>query len=283
MNLVGKILTGLIALFSVLFMAFALAVYAAHTNWKNKVMDPQSGLQAQLDKEKKNVKDLNAQVDKLKQDLDAERKALVARVKSLEDEKGRLQTERAKQEKDLAALDQKWREATGAVTAASVNVTGLAEQVKQLRDNIRAAEKKQNEDFDKMKKMTDQMHQLASDLGALKGTNQTLVADLQKYRKVLDLFGLKGDPELYTKVAPPVDGHVVAVSEPGAGLIELSVGSDLGIEKGQTLEVYRRDGNAYLGRVEIVSTEPDKSVAKILPNLQRGAIQKGDRIASRLQ
>ena len=283
MNLVGKILTGLIALFSVLFMAFALAVYAAHQNWRNKVMDPQTGLQAQLNKEKQNVQDLNGQVDKLKQDLDREKKDLLARVKSLEDEKGRLQTERTKLEKDLAALQDKLREATGAVTAAQVNVTGLAEQVKQLRDSIRAAEKKQNEDFDKMKKMTEQMHQFASELSALKGTNQTLVADLQKYRKVLDLFGLKGDPELYAKVAPPVDGHVVAVSEPGTGLIELSVGSDLGIEKGQTLEVYRRDGNAYLGRVEIVSTEPNKAVAKILPNLQKGTIQKGDRIASRLQ
>ncbi len=283
MNLVGKILTVLIMVFSVLFMAFALAVYAAHLNWRNKVMDPQNGLQAQLNKEKQSVQNLNGEVDTLKLDLDREKKDLSARVKSLEDEKGRLQNERVKLEKDLAVLVEDLRKANGAVTAASVNVAGLADQVKQLRDNVRAAEKKQNEDFTKMTKMTDQMHQLANELTALKGTNQTLVADLQKYRKVLDLFGLKGDPELYTKVAPPVDGHVVAVSDPGTGLIELSVGSDLGIEKGQTLEVYRRDGNAYLGRVEIVSTEPNKSVAKILPSLQRGAIQKGDRIASRLQ
>ena len=39
----------------------------------------------------------------------------------------------------------------------------------------------------------------------------------------------------------------------------------------------------YLGRVEVTDTLPDKVVAKILPEMQKGAIQGGDRVASQLK
>jgi len=75
MNLVGKILTALIALFSVVFMTFALAVYATHTNWRDKVMNPENGLQAQLKKEQDAKKELQGQLERLMAEREAERKA----------------------------------------------------------------------------------------------------------------------------------------------------------------------------------------------------------------
>jgi len=68
------------------------------------------------------------------------------------------------------------------------------------------------------------------------------------------------------------------------GLIEISVGSDAGLHKGHRLEVYRTgaSGSTYLGRVEVVEAVPDRAVCKIVPEFQKGAIQKGDHVASRL-
>ena len=37
MTLLGKILTILILVMSILFMAFAVSVYATHTNWRDQV------------------------------------------------------------------------------------------------------------------------------------------------------------------------------------------------------------------------------------------------------
>ena len=48
MNLVGKIFIVLIFVMSILFMGFVVAVYATHTNWRDVVMKPETGLQAQL-------------------------------------------------------------------------------------------------------------------------------------------------------------------------------------------------------------------------------------------
>ena len=42
MNLVGKIFVVLILVMSVVFMAFAMAVYATHRNWREVVVNEQA-------------------------------------------------------------------------------------------------------------------------------------------------------------------------------------------------------------------------------------------------
>ncbi len=79
-------------------------------------------------------------------------------------------------------------------------------------------------------------------------------------------------------VPPPVDGIIESVGKDG--LVQISLGSDDGIEKGHKLEVYR--GGKYLGRIEVWQTAPDSSVARILPEFRKGPIAKEDRVATRL-
>ena len=79
-------------------------------------------------------------------------------------------------------------------------------------------------------------------------------------------------------IAPRLDGYVTAVSD--KNLIEISIGSDDGLRAHHFMEVYRK--NTYVGRVEIVMVEPDRAVAKIIPEFRRGIIKKGDRVATKL-
>ena len=81
---------------------------------------------------------------------------------------------------------------------------------------------------------------------------------------------------------PRVDGVVTAT--PGAGLVEISLGSDQGLRKGHRLEVYRIGGgqSTYVGRVEVVRTAATRSVCKIDPKYQNSNIMVGDRVASRI-
>jgi hypothetical protein len=80
------------------------------------------------------------------------------------------------------------------------------------------------------------------------------------------------------RIPPKVDGIVVNVGD--KDLIEISIGEDDGILIGHQLDVYRDD--AYLGKVKIVKTSPDRAVAEIIPEFKRGAIRKGDRVATKL-
>ena len=83
-------------------------------------------------------------------------------------------------------------------------------------------------------------------------------------------------------VVPTVDGVVSQTRRSGgAQYVEVTIGADDGLKTGNTLEVFR--GDRYLGRLDIVSTSPDKSVGKVDRRYQQGQIQEGDRVATRLK
>ena len=48
MNLVGKIFIISIAVMSLVFMSFALAVYATHKNWRDAISNPDTGFAKEL-------------------------------------------------------------------------------------------------------------------------------------------------------------------------------------------------------------------------------------------
>ena len=70
MNLVGKIFVVLIFVMSLVFMAFAMAVYATHRNWREEVTRPRErsaagkelGLQYQLDERQGGKQELEESV-----------------------------------------------------------------------------------------------------------------------------------------------------------------------------------------------------------------------------
>jgi hypothetical protein len=80
-----------------------------------------------------------------------------------------------------------------------------------------------------------------------------------------------------------VEGLITAVQ--GGGLVEISIGADSGVQKGHRLDVFRvaPSGNKYVGRLEVLKTAPDKAVCKIIPSFQQSEVQKGDRVASKIE
>lgn len=289
MNLVGKIFIVLIFIMSLVFMSFVVAVYATHTNWRDIVMnttvtaEKPLGLKPQLDQAKARNQELSDQLDKLKQEAIAEKAARQQQLGKLESENEQLKQQRDQQLKDLAKLEQQVREAVAAMEATQKTAAALRTEVEGLRGEIRTAQKQRDAHFEQVVKVTDELHQNVNELKAVQDRNKTLAADYAKALEVLRKFDLKPDPSAYSGVPPKVEGKVDAVN--GAGSIEISIGSDEGLMKGHQLDVYRIGQGAavYLGRIEITATQPDKSVAKILPEFQKGQIQVGDSVASKLK
>jgi hypothetical protein len=80
---------------------------------------------------------------------------------------------------------------------------------------------------------------------------------------------------------PPagLEGTVKAVNAQ-AGIATISLGSDAGLRKGHTLEVFRiRPEPKYLGKIQIVSVGPAEAVGKIMSRTPH-EIQVGDRVMS---
>jgi uncharacterized phage infection (PIP) family protein YhgE len=275
MNLVGKIFTVLICLFCVVLMAMSMVVYATHKNWNEKA----ASLDKTVQQERKNKAELDGQLTQLRNDIATEKKLLNDSLAALTTEATTLKNERAGQEKRLTELDTKQRDAVAKMGVAQERFAAQKAQLDQVEKQLRAAEQARDTSFVETVKKTDELHQVVAEVNNLQKLNKGIVDDLRKYRTAVERRGVKVDAP---DVAPPVDGRIMVVSGAGGGLMEVSVGGDQGLSAGHKLEVYRvgAAGPQYLGRVEVVSTTPHNAAVKILPDFQKGPMQKGDNVTN---
>ena len=279
MNLVGKIMIVLILVMSILFMGFALAVYSTHQNWRDLVDGP-NGLKVQnqrLSQEKDQLENLVAEANnKLAFERAARREAL-ANLVTRENQKNQQLLAR---EQQYADLQSQHRQALETVNTAQTTLNALKEEVQTLRDANRKARQERNEAFMLAKQLTDDINRGQGDLRLMKMRNSELVQTVSRQGLVLDRNGLNEFSPV-DNIAPHVEGQVTRVVD---GLVEVSIGSDEGLQEGHTLRVFRINGKvgAYLANIEIVDTNSDRAVGRIVPGTREGIIRKGDRVATKI-
>ncbi len=283
MNLVGKIFVVLVLLMSVIFAAFAVAVYATHKNWM-LVVDNASpgpgqdlGLRQQLEQRQQRLQELTDRRNALAMQLEEEKSAYEQVRVKLENEKEELRRERDHRDKELADLTQAHREAIAAVDASHKELARLRSDIDTLRKEILTAQKERDDHFKEVVRLTDQLHAAVFELNQLKETNRELLVELTDMKNKLRAAKIDPDAEMGL---PVVEGLVLAIL--GDGLVEISIGSDDGIRQNHQLYVYRTGGgrNMFVGKIEVLRTDVDRSVCKIIES--QGNLAKGDRVASQL-
>ena len=282
MTLLGKVFTVLIFVMSVLFMGFAVAVFATHKNWKMLVTNDAAtekypkGYKKRLDEELQTNKSLREEIEKLKLQLAQEQAARRHAIGALETKWTEASQRLGEKQAELVTLQATEGEAAAALKTAQITVDGLRSQVAQLRVDIRTAQTDRDLQFKKVVDLTDQLHAAQGLERNMKERQVQLIAEITRYKEIVD----KLPDDLKEKVrasAPSVYGTVIAVEK---NLIEVAVGSDDGLKVGHRLEGFR--DNAYLGNAEILKTEPNKSVARVDEKSQKGKIEVRDRVATRL-
>ncbi len=271
MNLVGKIFTVLILVLSILFMGFAMMVYATHRNWKELASQKQVDL-TRLRGENSQLAD---EIEQHKSDLAHERAArriALARLESQVQEKEQQFEARNQQYTELLA---KQRSATDAVLNAQRQLDQVKEQITKLENEIRVAREDRDQQFAQVRDLTDQMHQAEGIRRRLEQRMQTLTEDFTRATTVLKAYDL-GIETPVTNIPPEVRGEVLSV---GPDMIEISIGEDDGIKPGHTVVVSRRD--KYLARAEIMKVTPDRAVGRI--QYRNAPIQEGDRVQTKVE
>ncbi|MFT7642642.1 MAG: hypothetical protein ACI9G1_004400 [Pirellulaceae bacterium] len=86
------------------------------------------------------------------------------------------------------------------------------------------------------------------------------------------------DEQAEDRLPKDLGGRITAVKSDRL-LVEISLGSDDGVKPGHAMIVYR--GKDYRGQIEIVKTQADRAVAKILVKLQRGRISIDDNVVAK--
>lgn len=286
MNLLGKIFTVLIFVMSLVFMSFAVAVYSTHKNWREMVMRPREeagpgkplGLKYQLEDARKLVQELQDRISRLETELSNEKTARqndVSKLKTELDDMIRKNQDLEQQIKTVTTEKNQATQALGEVTALNKS---LLDETTDLRQKWMAALKERDDISSRLTTASVQLLQSEAELKRLKEQLLQVNKQYTDALAVLQLFGLNADPEYY-KVAT-VQGVVTAVRS--NGLVEISIGSDDGVRKGGLLRVIRADGTMYLGQIEVLETQPDRAVCRIVPGTQQGAVQPGDKVRSDL-
>ncbi|OAI48160.1 hypothetical protein AYO44_07825 [Planctomycetaceae bacterium SCGC AG-212-F19] len=282
MTTMGKVLVFINFLFSVLTGALIIMVFITRTNWA-KGFDE---VKRDLERERNNFLSEREQKYALEKAKTEEDNQKDGKIK----EQGELLKIRDAEKADLSKQrdEAKGRELESAL--ALNKATAVAEAMKVENKSLEEQNKEKAEHIIKLGLQNKEYKQEAikarTDLQSAIDRNQQLLAKLvESDRKLAALQGDRAAQAGREAVNPPPDdiyGRVTEVNE-GTGWVKINLGSDSGIVKNNTLEVYRLQPRpAYVGTLRIYEVRPNEAIGKLMGAGPRGRIQKDDEVASRI-
>jgi hypothetical protein len=291
MNLVGKIFIVLIVVMALIFMAMTMAVYTAQRNWrevvtleKEKAAGKEPGLQWQLKDLRQANEELKNEKDKLEKDTTAERTSLQQQLTKLQTEYELAKKDRTSLQAGRAELEKEKRDAVAAMSATQKNAEDYRKERDKLRTTLSESQQDRDKHFDAVVRLTNDLNEAVSDKEQLRKRSVELAKDLAKADEALRWHGLPDKNSNYKSKTPP-EVSAIVTSVHGDGLIGISLGSDAGLRKGHHLEIYRVNGaqKIYVGRAEVVTTDPSESVCKMDRKFQNSDVMVNDRVTSKIQ
>jgi hypothetical protein len=286
MTAVGKILVFLNLVFSLVVGAFVIMMYLARTHWVDeykKVGDQVKVLAASEQTYRseaiKAEQDAAAKIARAQADLKKIQADLEAQVAENNQMRERLAKAEQQRTGDLALSSL----ATSEVQKRQADVSQVREALKKADEVNTALVKKNNELLEQAtaaniekqaalalaKKMEDQVQQMARDMERMRISGGRGTATVRDNRR--------------NPPAESVEGLIKATDS--SGLMTISIGSDAGLTRGQTLEVFRLSSipsqSKYLGTIRILEATPTQAVAQPVGRMAAPP-QVGDRVASRI-
>jgi hypothetical protein len=280
MTVLGKIVAFVNVILSLGVGALIVANYVARTNWHNAYLESEKNVKAAQE---------NARASDLaREQIDGELKQVKAQLAAKEkdsadkaqDFSSQMKAQTDKLEKQVAAL----KEQLATAGAAAAELQRLHQEVDYLkglvaqRDTQLRDSEKQKEDY------RNAAVQAKIEAQAEQERNNGLNLELERLTKLLQRVPtaptVAGAPPIER---PPQDVEgVVKKVDASSGLVSISIGSDAGIAKGNTLEAYRLTPEPkYLGMLQVLEVRPDQAVCKPFTK-SMGRLQAGDRVASNI-
>lgn len=286
MTAVGKILVFLNLVFSLVVGAFVVMVYMARTNWVHEF----NTLKAQNQVLVASADTYKNEAIKAQQEAEGRIAKVSADLKSVQAD---LDTElkiNDRLSKDLEKLKQQNTKDNALTSLSMTEVNKRQEDVSKLRDRL-----KQETDTNNtlVKKNTDLQNETTAaqiEKRAVQDMNNRLEAQLQQMAKDMARIRASGGSTTTARAGgknpPHEDVEGLVKNTDSSGLMTLTVGSDAGLTKGHTLELFRLNPSMpsqsrYLGTVRVLEATATQAVAQPVGRLAAPP-QAGDRVASRI-
>ena len=290
MTIIGKILTFLIFVFSLLFLGFAIII-----NNTNK--DPRTKMSWY-----EKTKQLEAAVKNSAEDLKANNEQIaavlsqnVALGKELAETRARIETERTELNNKVSVAENSQAQYAAKLAQNQVTIGVIqADNEKRLKENLELSERIKQAEIvraDLIQKLTTANNgRVAAQIerDTLRGRLDETEKNLLKMERDLETKNEKQmqnqNAQNAAKPQPPptdVQGTITKVTPDGT-YVELNKGSDHGLAKNQTLEVYRLNPKAeWVARIRIIQVNDHEAVGMVvLPSNRKVTVLKGDLVGS---
>jgi len=283
MTVLGKILTFVILVLAIVQVAFHVMFHVAQVNYASAFEKTKDQLLATRADNEQNRKDAETARQELAAALTKFEQDKQDPAKQVADAKG----ERDLKQQEVDKLNTQLASLTTDQKASSSVITRRDEEFKRL-------EASNNEKDTRIKVLTDTSNEqrklrIETDLAnqSLKHRNEVVEGQLEEMSKELIKVkttggaGIPGSSEA-KKTPPPNDVEGLVLKTDPTGLISVSVGSDSGVLKGHTLEVFRLQPTPkYLGTIRITDVRPNEAVGKPISK-PLGTIMEGDHVAAKI-
>ncbi len=192
---------------------------------------------------------------------------------------------------DLAKIQTRSRQETALSTKFGTEVGKRQDDVAKLRTTLLEEQKKNNDLVKKNSELSDAATVAQIERRATQALANRVEAELQRVQKEMVRMQANGGSAATARAGgknPPhenVEG-LVKNTDPSSNLMTLTIGSDAGLAKGHTLELFRLNPAAptqsrYLGTVRILEADAHQAVAQPIGRLSAPP-RAGDRVASRI-
>lgn len=289
MNIMGKLLVILNLLAALATGGFLIIDYAARTNWKTAY----ESLKREMEVAKANTGAATGTMTKMAQEVQKAQVSLETEKKNLADQllvakateaqlNSRIEEESKKAEEanlnhqmvlgEMARMKEEVNLQSKIVQAREKAILGLEDDVKKYRGEAVSNEQKARSIQERNEELLRQVAELSRKM-AEKEAGPGITA-------------VSRDPNQANPPGVDVKGVVEKVFPEDKSLVQISLGSDQGVNKGHTLEVYRLSPRPeYLGMIRIVETYHQKAIGRLVRNGStsgRNGLLEGDQVASRI-
>ncbi|HTU20050.1 MAG TPA: hypothetical protein VMG10_18440 [Gemmataceae bacterium] len=289
MTAVGKILVFLNLVFSLVVGAFVIMIYLARTHW----VDTDKKLRNENTVLAASARTYQAEAQKAQQDAAVEIGKIRSERDNVQKDLDAAKTASAELRGELDKLRTQHARADALATKQGVEVEKRQDDVAKLRDTLRKRDQEINTLVLKNAELTNEATVAKIERQSVQDQNGRLEAQLQQMAK--DVSRMRGSGGAATaraggKNPPPenVEGLVQRVDATSSSgiLMSLTIGSDAGLAKGHTLELFRLNPaspmqSKYLGTVRIVEADAKQAVAQPVGRLTDKP-RPGDSVASRI-
>jgi multidrug efflux pump subunit AcrA (membrane-fusion protein) len=290
MTVFGKILTFVILVLALAQAALHVMFHIAQANYVSA-----------LDKATTNAKvavaeaeSWRAQYEKAVQDRDAALAKKQGEIDTLTAQLTDAKAGKEQAEQTIAGLQTNFTKVDAAQKADQANINRHALEVKSLNAAIETRDKQIRDMLLAVNQFRDDSVKSKMEANDYKFRNEQMVELLKE--KEQEIVALKtkspgsglggplpGGPGGAGSKNPPsanIEG-LITQTDPSSGMVTISVGSDAGVVKGNTMEVFRLNPPKYLGTLRIVETKPNEAVGRPMSK-PLGPIMQGDHVASKI-